>query len=251
MLEIAGRQRSPPRLTGPGLPARHSVYHKVVVFFSGAGKPDFACISLRQRDARPQLRHHYFRLSRCTEEGTVTTWVDGHRRRVFQGGRTIGERWIRELRLSASIRLVCGTDSQRVDCPDLLGHGWAPHREIYSIPALAEHLADNLVESYDVIAGVSFGSSVAAALYPLLSTKPTRMVLAEPLLDHPPFPQELIEGAIQGTKDIPTEASILKGNPTWIAAEATLRRMSLTQIDPEAIRQLFEVSLLTDMDVKT
>ena len=93
-----------------------------------------------------------------------------------------------------------------------------------------------------MIGGVSFGSSVAAALYPLLSTKPQRMVLAEPIFDHPPFPQELIDGAIEGTKNIPTEEAILKGNPTWIAAEATLRRMSLTQIDPEVIRQLFLVS---------
>lgn len=133
-------------------------------------------------------------------------------------------------------------NDQRVDCPDLLGHGWAPHRETYTIETLAKHLAENLVESYDVIGGVSFGSSVAAALYPLLSTKPKRLVLAEPILDHPPFPQDLIDGAIGGTKNIPTEESILKGNPTWIPAEATLRRMSLTQIDPEAIRQLFQAS---------
>lgn len=135
-----------------------------------------------------------------------------------------------------------------MDCPDLLGHGWAPHRDTYSIETLAKHLAYNLVESYDVIGGVSFGSTVAAALYPLLSTKPSRMVLAEPLFDHAPFPQELIDGAIEGTKNIPTEETILKGNPTWIPAEATLRRMSLTQIDPEAIRQLFQVRLTHDTE---
>lgn len=138
---------------------------------------------------------------------------------------------------------MAGTDEQRVDCPDLLGHGWAPHRPPYTIERLAQHLAESLNEQYDVIGGVSFGSTVAAALYPLLATKPKRLVLAEPLLDHPPFPQTLIDGAVAGTKDIPTEEAILKGNPTWIPAEATLRRMSLTQIDPEVIKQLFQVRL--------
>jgi hypothetical protein len=106
---------------------------------------------------------------------------------------------------------------------------------------LAKHLADNLAEKYDVIGGVSFGSTIAAALYPLLTDKPCRLVLAEPLLDHPPFDEDKIQGAVDGTKNIPTEDEILKGNPTWIRAEATLRRLSLTQIDPKAIRQLFEV----------
>jgi hypothetical protein len=123
-----------------------------------------------------------------------------------------------------------------------LGHGWAPHTPPYTITALARHLADNLAESYDVIGGVSFGSTIAAALYPLLPSKPSRLVLAEPLLDHPAFDEDKIAGAVETTKTIPTEEEILKGNPTWIAAEATLRRMSLTQIDPDAIRQLFEVS---------
>ena len=108
---------------------------------------------------------------------------------------------------------------------------------------LAKHLADNLDAEYEAIGGVSFGSTIAAALYPLLPRKPKRLVLAEPLLDHPSFDEEKIAGAVDGTKNIPTEESILAGNPTWIAAEATLRRMSLTQIDPKAIRQLFEVSL--------
>jgi len=130
---------------------------------------------------------------------------------------------------------------QRVDCPDLLGHGWAPHTPPYTITALAKHLADNLAESYDVIGGVSFGSTIAAALYPLLASKPTRLVLAEPLLDHPAFDEEKIQGAVDGTKNIPSEDEIMKANPTWIKAEATLRRLSLTQIDPLAIRQLFEV----------
>lgn len=133
---------------------------------------------------------------------------------------------------------------QRVDCPDSLGHGWAPHRPPYSIESLARHLADNLAEKYDVIGGVSFGSTVAAALYPLLSFKPSRLVLAEPLLDHAVFPQAQIDGAVAGTKDIPTEAEILQNNPNWIPAEATLRRMSLTQIDPEVIRQLFQVRVI-------
>ena len=131
-----------------------------------------------------------------------------------------------------------------MDCPDLLGHGWAPHNAPYNIQTLAQHLADNLSENYDVVGGVSFGSTIAAALYPLLASKPKRLVLAEPLLDHAAFGQDLIDGAVGGTKNIPTEESILKANPTWIAAEATLRRMSLTQIDPEAIRQLFGVSRL-------
>jgi pimeloyl-ACP methyl ester carboxylesterase len=130
---------------------------------------------------------------------------------------------------------------KRVDCPDLLGHGWAPHTPPYTIENLAKHLAANLAEEYNVIGGVSFGSTIAAALYPLLAHKPSRLVLAEPLLDHPAFDEEKIAGALNTTKNIPTEEEILKGNPTWIAAEATLRRMSLTQIDPQAIRQLFEV----------
>jgi hypothetical protein len=129
-----------------------------------------------------------------------------------------------------------------VDCPDLLGHGWAPHRAPYNVHTLAQHLADNLSENYDVIGGVSFGSTIAAALYSLLAIKPKRLVLAEPLLDHPAFDHAKIDGAVDGTNNIPTEESILQANPTWIAAEATLRRMSLTQIDPEAIRQLFGVS---------
>jgi hypothetical protein len=130
---------------------------------------------------------------------------------------------------------------QRVDCPDLLGHGWAPHTPPYTITALAKHLADNLAETYDVIGGVSFGSTIAAALYPLLASKPSRLVLAEPLLDHPPFDEEKIQGTVDGTENIPSEDEIMKANPTWIKAEATLRRLSLTQIDPRAIRQLFEV----------
>jgi hypothetical protein len=130
---------------------------------------------------------------------------------------------------------------QRVDCPDLLGHGWAPHTPPYTIAALAKHLADNITETYDVIGGVSFGSTIAAALYPLLSSKPGRVVLAEPLLDHPAFDEEKIQGTINGLENIPTEEEILKGNPTWIRAEATLRRMSMAQIDPDVIRGLFEV----------
>jgi hypothetical protein len=106
---------------------------------------------------------------------------------------------------------------------------------------LAKHLADNLAETYDVVGGVSFGSTIAAALYPLLASKPSRLVLAEPLLDHPPFDEEKIQGAVDGTENIPSEDEIMKANPTWIKAEATLRRLSLTQIDPRAIRQLFEV----------
>lgn len=131
---------------------------------------------------------------------------------------------------------------QRVDCPDLLGHGWAPHIPPYSIQALVKHLADNLSEDYDVIGGVSFGSTIAAVLYSFLGSKPARMVLAEPLLDHPSFSEEKIQSAVDGTKNIPSEDEIMKANPTWIRAEATLRRLSLTQIDPLAIRQLFEVS---------
>jgi len=132
---------------------------------------------------------------------------------------------------------------KRVDCPDLLGHGWAPHTPPYTIKALAKHLADNLSESYDVIGGVSFGSTIAAALYPLLASRPSRLVLGEPLLDHPPFDEDKIQGAVDGTKNIPSEDEIMKANPTWIRAEATLRRLSLTQIDPRAIRELFEVCL--------
>lgn len=131
---------------------------------------------------------------------------------------------------------------QRVDAPDLLGHGWAPHVPSYTIPILAQHLADNLTEPYDLIGGVSFGSTIVAALYPLLKHKPRRIVLAEPLFDHPAPPDDQIQGMVNGTKEIPSEETLLKTFPKWIPEEAILRRLSLNQMDPEAIIQLFDVS---------
>lgn len=129
-----------------------------------------------------------------------------------------------------------------MDAPDLLGHGWAPHVPSYTVETLAQHLADNLKGPYDLIGGVSFGSTIAAALYPLLKEKPRRMVLAEPLFDHPAPPDADIEGMVNGTKDIPSEESLLKTFLKWSPVEAILRRLSLNQIDPEAISQLFGVS---------
>lgn len=197
-----------------------------------------SCIILQH--AGPAVLHDQLWLTKSYQESAASSRFDGDGSSLLQNRREACERWICELRLGQPLTL------QRVDCPDLLGHGWAPHHAPYNIQTLAQHLADNLNESYEVVGGVSFGSTIAAALYPLLQTKPKRLVLAEPLLDHPAFEQDKIDGAVNGTKDIPTEESILQANPSWIAAEATLRRMSLTQIDPEAIRQLFGVSHLSD-----
>ncbi|WVW84575.1 hypothetical protein I302_106609 [Kwoniella bestiolae CBS 10118] len=123
------------------------------------------------------------------------------------------------------------------------GHGWAPHSRPYDVQTVTKHLADHLSNQdvpYEVIAGVSFGSSFAASLFSALpeDQKPKRLVLAEPILDYPPFTKEALDGMINFTKDIPTEESILKANPSWIRAEAVLRRLSLSLIDPEVIVQL-------------
>ncbi|WWD04779.1 hypothetical protein V865_002850 [Kwoniella europaea PYCC6329] len=123
------------------------------------------------------------------------------------------------------------------------GHGWAPHSRPYNVQTVTQHLADHLRNQdipYEVIGGVSFGSSFAASLYTSLpeNQKPSRLVLAEPILDYPPFTKEALDGMINFTKDIPSEESILKANPSWIRAEAVLRRLSLSLIDPEVIVQL-------------
>ncbi|WWC88757.1 uncharacterized protein L201_003670 [Kwoniella dendrophila CBS 6074] len=125
------------------------------------------------------------------------------------------------------------------------GHGWAPHAQPYNVQTITQHLADHLRNQdipYEVIGGVSFGSSFAASLFNSLpeNQKPKRLVLAEPILDYPPFSQEALDGMVNTTKDIPTEESILKANPNWIRAEAVLRRLSLSLIDPEVITQLSE-----------
>lgn len=70
------------------------------------------------------------------------------------------------------------------------------------------------------------------------------MVLAEPLFDHPAPPDDQIQAMVNGTKEIPTEETLLKTFPKWIPEEAILRRLSLNQMDPEAISQLFDVGLL-------
>ncbi|WWC62474.1 uncharacterized protein I303_105070 [Kwoniella dejecticola CBS 10117] len=123
------------------------------------------------------------------------------------------------------------------------GHGWAPHSPIYSVKTVTQHLADNLKDQdipYEVIAGVSWGSSFAAALYSLLpdNQKPKRLVMAEPIMDYGPRSQADVDRMLNTTKDIPTEESILKANPNWIRAEAILRRLSLSLIDPQVIVQL-------------
>lgn len=126
-----------------------------------------------------------------------------------------------------------------------MGHGWAPHVSSYTPQSLAEHLSKHLSPTqYDLLAGVSFGSSVAALLFTLLPTKPTRVLLAEPIFDLPPFSEDAVKGMYNTTQNIPSEEDILKANPKWVPMEAVLRRMSLTQMDPKAITQLCEVSRL-------
>lgn len=94
---------------------------------------------------------------------------------------------------------------------------------------------------------MSFGSSVAALLFTLLPNKPKRVLLAEPILDLPPFSDDAVKGMYNTTQSIPSEEDILKANPKWVPMEAVLRRMSLTQMDPKAITQLCEVSRLVIM----
>ncbi|OCF55004.1 hypothetical protein L486_07660 [Kwoniella mangroviensis CBS 10435] len=126
------------------------------------------------------------------------------------------------------------------------GHGWAPHSRPYNVQTVTRHLADHLRNQdipYEVIeggGGVSFGSSFASSLYSSLpeNQKPKRLVLAEPILDYPTFTKEALDGMVNSTKEIPSEESILKANPSWIGAEAILRRLSLSLIDPEVIVQL-------------
>ncbi|WWC70679.1 uncharacterized protein I206_104630 [Kwoniella pini CBS 10737] len=130
-----------------------------------------------------------------------------------------------------------------VDAPDLLGHGWAPHVPEYSVKTVTQHLADNLKDQdipYEVIGGVSWGSSFAASLFSLLpeNQKPKRLIMAEPIMDYGPRNDSDLERMLNTTKDIPTEESILKANPSWIRAEAILRRLSLSLIDPQVIEQL-------------
>lgn len=135
---------------------------------------------------------------------------------------------------------------QRVDCPDLLGHGWAPHApssDRYTISLLASHLAKHLSqEKYGIIGGVSWGCPVILALLPQLQHPPPRVVLVEPILDLAPLPQARIDGMLASTKTPPTEEALLKDNPDWSQEEAVLKRLAFMQMDPRAITDLFEVS---------
>lgn len=147
---------------------------------------------------------------------------------------------------------------QRVDAPDLLGHGWAPRSTSlpsasdstptaeagrYTIPLISSHLAQHLSSTkYDVIAGVSFGST---ALLPLLTSfkhPPARAVLVEPILDMPPVGPERVAAMVKGVETPPSEEEVAKMNPTWSREECVLRRMGVLQLDKRVVGDLFDVS---------
>lgn len=136
------------------------------------------------------------------------------------------------------------TNSQRVDAPDLLGHGWAPRSsKPYTIPLIASHLATHIsTEKYDVIAGVSIGSTAILPLLTQLKYPPARAVLVEPVLDIPAASDEHIAEMIRKCAEPPSEDELLKSNPKWVREEAILKRLALVQMDPRLIRDLHDVS---------
>lgn len=135
---------------------------------------------------------------------------------------------------------------QKVDAPDLLGHGWAPHSsERYTIQSIASYLAKHISEEkYDVVAGVSFGSTAILPLLEQMKYPPKRAVLVEPILDMPPPSDERIKGMADGCKNPPSEEELMKSNPKWIREEAILKRMAFVQMDSRLITDLFDVSLI-------
>ncbi|KAI9638290.1 Alpha/Beta hydrolase protein [Dioszegia hungarica] len=134
--------------------------------------------------------------------------------------------------------------SLRVDAPDLLGHGWAPHApssERYTVPLLASYLAQHVSkEKYDVVAGVSFGSTAILPLLAQMQHPPARAVLVEPILDMPcPTPERIAE-MLGSCSDPPSEEKLMQSNPKWIREEAILKRMAFVQMDSRLITELFD-----------
>jgi hypothetical protein len=107
---------------------------------------------------------------------------------------------------------------------------------------MAQYLADHLEEGYDLIASVSFGSTVVCSLLPLLNSKPRRLVLVDPVLDMVPYSPEQIAQMISQTAKPVSEEDLQRKNPAWTKQDAIVKRLASVSCDPTVIGQLFEVS---------
>ena len=111
------------------------------------------------------------------------------------------------------------------------------------MPLISAHLAEHLSStSYDVVAGVSFGSTALLPLLTAFKHPPARAVFVEPILDMPPVPADRVEGMVKGVQNPPTEEAVAEMNPTWSREECVLRRMGVLQLDKRIVGDLFDVS---------
>jgi hypothetical protein len=107
---------------------------------------------------------------------------------------------------------------------------------------MAQYLADHLEGGYDLIASVSFGSTVVSSLLPLLNHTPERLVLVDPVFDMVPYSPEQIAQMISQTAKPVSEEDLLRKNPAWTTQDAIVKRLASVSCDPTVIGQLFEVS---------
>lgn len=100
-------------------------------------------------------------------------------------------------------------------------------------------------QRYDIVAGISFGSTILAAVLHLLEARlyPTRAVLGDPVLDMDctAYPHSRQEGMTREAHPFPLEEDLVK-LPGWSRQDAILKRWSLTRTEPDAVYGLFKVS---------
>lgn len=130
---------------------------------------------------------------------------------------------------------------------DLPGHGFGDKLEQYSFQGFVDCLHQHMQQAqrYDIVAGISFGSTILAALLHLLDAKlcPSRAILGDPVLDMDctPYPLSRRKGMTQNADPFPGEDDLAR-LPGWSRQDAMLKRWNLTRAVPEAVYALFQVS---------
>ena len=132
-----------------------------------------------------------------------------------------------------------------MEAPDLAGHGSASVLTSYSVYEIAEELATRIQNHYDIVVGASFGGPIALVLVQLTGMRPSRMVLCDPVLDADltPYTWDRIESMAMARLTIPSECELMEMNPQWEQEDAVIKRQNAMKVDPNAVRDLFKVSL--------
>jgi len=130
---------------------------------------------------------------------------------------------------------------------DLPGHGFEVKLPNYTFQRFVDHVFAHIkqTERYNIVVGISFGSTILAAVMPLLevATYPGRVILGDPVfdMDCSPYPHSRRQGMTRDANPFPREADLIS-LPGWTREDAILKRWSIARTDPAAVYGLFDVS---------